>query len=749
MSSLEALLSSPTDVIAECPVLGPSDVRVVVANLEVILNKCLYSVRRALPGPLEVLLIVIGDASDLQASKVCAGLLQPAEEGTCADVFCDLAEQLLARRAAVIRLQFDVEVFFKVMQVFCCAASLKDRLGARLGEVLLGFLKDVDMHADDYRVHRNCCSALISLLRGSQENKSRLGPECATIAACLDASSDFFFQMQCVEVLYRLYKHRNCFLAHAAAPANAMTLGVAINPSLLRAIEALPNDSTLLHCIHQLLDSYNRDVHPDKVIAFSVLHIEVAGVTMARATTLYFSPLLLVVLLPDTGSSSSSSGGGGGGGGGYLTIPYEHVRSVKLTKDHKLELRLYVIPPKLSHVMSLAQEGRDKLYVSLTRATMRELRTSIVHEWVAERKRTAPRRVTALVPPPPSRRTEAARAGHALPSTSSTSPAPPSSSHASSSRTGSTVRPPLTTTMTERPVNTHQGVGLDSHHQALARPKAPHPQFVVPVQEQQQQQQHQAQQEQGGPAYMNSSGDYAAADEEAGGQCERPCLEEVHRAASLKAMRYREEQHEALQHAVDSAKEELEALHRWSARERDQYEVRFREDMEVIRRSEAVLKESATDCVRALNAELEDVQALGALLKGEVDKLRERLAKSLGKSEGVEEALLTRIKHTVDAQMRSIEATMLSVDSAASTPATSTDVGGGSISDVSNYIAQQMQAISSGAVVVGAAGARASTAAAAAGGGAVISSARGTGSGRAGKGRHEPQPLKERRLDYS
>ncbi|TPP49189.1 hypothetical protein CGC20_4355 [Leishmania donovani] len=714
MSSLEALLSSPTDVIAECPVIGPGDVRLVAANLEAILNKCLYCVRRTLPGPLEVLLTVMGDASDLQANKVCAGLLQPAEEGTCADVFCDLAEQLLARRAAVIRLQFDVEVFFKVTQVFCCAAPLKDRLGARLGEVLLGFLRDVDMHADDYRVHRNCCSALISLLRGSQENKNRFGPECATIAACLDASSDFFFQMQCVEVLYRLYKHRSSFLAHAAAPAtstslssssaNAMTLGVAINPYLLRGIEALPNDSTLLLCIHQLLDSYNRDVHPDKVISFSVLSIEVGDVTMARATTLYFSPLLLVVLLPDTSSSSR------GGGGGYLTIPYEHVRSVKLTKDHKLELRLYVIPQKLSHVMSLAQDGMDKLHVSLTRATMRELRTSAVHEWVAERKRTAPRRVTAPAPPP-LRRTEAAGAGHALPAASSTSPAPPSSSHASS-RAGSTARPLLTTTMTERQVNTHQGVGTGSQQQPLARGELPHPQL------------------------------------EAGGQCERPCLEEVHRAASLKAMRYREEQHEALQHAVDSAKEELEALHRWSARERDQYEVRFREDMEVIRRSEAVLKESATDCVRALNTELEDVQALGALLKGEVDKLREQLAKSLGKSEGVEEALLARIKHTVDAQMRSIEATMLSVDSAASS---STGAGGGSISDVSNYIAQQMQAISSGALVVGAAGARASTAAAAGGGSAVISSARGTGSGRAGKARHEPQlqPLKERRLDYS
>ncbi|KAG5488109.1 hypothetical protein LSCM1_08174 [Leishmania martiniquensis] len=742
MCSLESLLSAPTDIIAECPVIGPSDVQLVAAHLEAILQKCLYCVRLKLPHPLGVLLTVIGDAGDLQAHKVCVGLLQPAEEGTCADLFCDLSAQLLARRYAAFRLEFDVEVFFKVMQLFCCSAPLKDRLGARLGDVLLGFLKDVDLHADDYRVHRNCCSALISLLRGSQANKNRFGPECATIAACLDASSDFFFQMQCVEVLYRLYKHCHTFLTHAAAPGasaslcpssiNAMASGVSINPYLLRGIEELPNDSTLLICIHQLLDNYNRDVHPDKILTFAVLHIDVAGATVACATTLYFSPLLLLVPLWGTGSSSSS-----GGGGGYLTIPYEHVRSVKLTKEHKLELRLSVIPAKLSHVMSLTENGMDRLHVSLTRTTMRDLRTSVVHEWVAERKRTAPRRVMPPVPPPC--QTEAERGGQAPPTTASTSPAPPSLSQASS-RAESTARLPLKTTMTERPVNTHLGGAIDRQPQPLARGKSAHPQLSETVS------QLQGQYEQGTPVHTSGSGEYAAADAEGPRPSGRACLAEVHRAASLKATRYREEQREALQCAVSSVKEELEELHRWSARERDQYEARFREDMEVVRRSEAVLKESATNCVRALNVELEDVQALGALLKGEVDKLRERLAKSLGKSEGVEEALLARIKQMVDTQMRSMEVAMLSVDASASSSATNAGV---SIGDVSHYIAQRMQAISSGAVKVGAAGAGACTAAA----GSAAISAGGAGGGRAETARHRPQeqqhprPRKEHRVD--
>ncbi|KAG5512294.1 hypothetical protein JKF63_07816 [Porcisia hertigi] len=743
MCSLETLLSAPTDIIAECPVIGPRDVPEVTAHLEAILNKCLYCVRLKLPHPLEVLLTLISEAGDLKADQVCLGLLQPAEEGTCADLFCDLAAQLLARRTAAFRLQFDMDVLFKVMQLFCCAASLKDRLGARLGEVLLGFVKDSDLHDDDYRVHRNCCSALISLLRGSPENKNRFGFACATIAACVDASSDFFFQMQCVEVVYRLFKHRSSFLTQAAAPVipasrfspsnNATASGAAIHPYLLRGIEELPNDNTLLLSIHQLLDNYNRDVHPDKIKSFAVLQIEVAGVTVTRATTLYFSPLLLVALLPNTSANI-------GGGGVYLTIPYEHVRSVKLTKDHKLELRLYVIPPKLALVMSLTQDGMDKLHVSMTRATMRELRTSVVHEWVAERKRTAPRRVIA--PAPPSRQIEEARGSHAFHAASSNSPAPPLSSQGSS-RTSSAVRPLKTTAIPEPPGNAHCEVGIvDDVQQPLAHGKSHHLQLLEAVQQQQ------VQQEQAGPMYVNSRAGFAAAGNGAGEQSEPPCLEEVHRAASFKVARYREEQHAALQRAVDSVKEELEEMHRWSARERDQYEARFREDMEVIRRSEAVLKESATDCVRALNTELEDVQALGALLKGEVDQLRERLAKSLGKSEGVEDAFLSRIKQMVDSQMTSMEATMQSVDSAATAGA---GAGGGSIGDVFHCIAEQLQAIRSGTAVVGAAGPRVSIATAAAGS-SLISSARCTGSRRAGQAplplhQQQPQPLKERRLD--
>ena len=673
MSALEVLLSLPTDDINECPSIDLSDVPLVARNLEAIFNKCLYCTRLKLPLPLEVLLSIVGDAGELQADAVCAGLLHATHEGTCLSLFCELVSHLLSRKAAAFRLQFDVECFFQVVQLFCSAASLKDHVGSGLGAVLLGYMKDTEMHADDYRVHRNCCSALISLLRGSQANKMRFGPECAVIAACLEDSSDFFFQMQCVEVLYRLYKHKSCYLtdlpvASTSSTATAAPRGAGISPFLLRGIEELPNDSTLLLSIHQLLDSYNRDAHPDRIVAFPVLHMEVDGVEVSRATTMYFSPLLLVVLLP------------GGSTGSYLTIPYEHVRSVKLSKDHKLELRLYVIPAKLACVMSLKEgEGRDKLLVSMTRATMQELRTSVVHQWVAERKRTAPRRVLQ----PQTRR-----------------PAPAAAAPSSGDGGGgsSRTRSRSHRVIEERPVNFDRSCEKDRAAQTLCCAAN-----------------HSGAQgggnSGGGGCSRSGSSTYhdglvtaAAADNDRETE-EKSFLSEVHRAASTKAARYREEQQARVQHAVDAVKGELDELRRWSARERDSYETRCREDMEVVRRSEAVLKESAAECVQALNAELDDVQALGALLKVEVDKLRERLAKSLGKSEGVEEAFLVRIKQGVDTRMREMESTLLAVESSASASPTSlagaassssADAGGQSLESVTQYIAQQMQAISDG-----------------------------------------------------
>lgn len=551
MSTLSEALRLPTDSIACVPEVTASDVPEVVGALESIIRKCLYSIRLRLVQPLGVLITILYKASSLQPERFCRGLLQPAEEGICLDVFCELAAQILSNVNSDLRLQIPMEAHFEVVQTVCASSTLKEKAGAVMGQILLGFMHDFPQHQDDYRIPRYCASALITLMRGSKANKNRLGAECARIASCLEGSSDLFFQMQCVEILFRLHTHNKVTLAQAH-----------MEDYVRRGIMALSNDSTLLLGIQNFLDGYNAEFNQSRMKQFTALRMEVRGVEFCSHTTVYFSPLLLVVILP-------------GGAGENVTIPYEHIRSVKLSKDRKLGLRLSIIPDKLALMMDPEEEGGDTLHIFLTQSTLTELRSSSIHEWIADRKRNAPARPT---PPPPAAKSK------------------------NVSRAPSQQQKHLP--IAERPAN--------QPRESLKGPSQPR---------------------------MDS-------------------LAEIHSAAALKAARHREEQMEQLQGVSDGVQDLLAQMSRLNARDRDAFEAEFREDMTVVRQAEAALKESAADCVQNLNAELEEMQVLGSLLKVEAEKVRARLNATLHKSEKVEEDCLLRVKNLVDTNMEQMEATL-------------------------------------------------------------------------------------------
>lgn len=592
MAYIDELLRMPVSDITEGYAVQPDEVRLVVDSLEALLGKCLYCVRVRLAPQLDIFLALLAQATILQPERVVRGLSAKAEEGTCLDLLCELVAQMLSRVNAALRLETDVEQLFEVVQAVCGDARLKDRLGGVLGRLLLDYMHDGRQHGDDYRVHRGCASALITLLRGSSSNKNRCSAECGRIAACIEQSADFFFQMQCIEILFRLHTHNRTVLAQAK-----------MNDFLRRSITGLPNDATLLLSIQNLLDTFNAEFNSARVVPFTIVRMEVDGVEVCSHTTMYFSPLLLVVILP-------------GGTGDNFTIPFEHIRSVKLSKDHKLGLRLNVVPPKLALNMSI-EDGRDTLHVFLTQSTLARLRSCNVHQWIADRKRNAPRPAPAAA--------VVALAAAPAPAPKARAPSAAAAAAAASADGGYPI--------TER-----------------QQPNRPSPRKT-----------HREGREADGP------------------QAAVQGLDEVHRAAAVKAARNRDEQRGQLQQAAGRVEDELEDLRRLSARDRDSFEAIFREGMTAVRRSEAALKDSAADCVHALNGELEDVQALGALLKAEADRLRERLAKSLGKSEGAEEACLVRVKRLVDAQMLAMEASLVSVLAEANP-----------LAGVSQYLAQRI-----------------------------------------------------------
>ncbi|EPY19882.1 hypothetical protein STCU_09251, partial [Strigomonas culicis] len=374
MTSVEQLLTLPVNDVRSRYDVSQQDVKIVLSSLDTILSKCLYCIRQQVPSALEVFLNVVLQAATLQPDRMCKTMLQVSEDQMCLDVFCELADLILSKKCRPLRLQFDIDCFFDLLQMFGGSVNLKESIGLPLGRPLLAFMCDCSQHEDDYRIHRNCASTLITLLRGSKANKNKLSVYCDKIAATLQASSDFFFQMQCVEILFRFYAHNKTVLAHAT-----------MNENLRKGIASLPNDATLLLSIQSFLDHYNAEMNATSILPFTVLRIEVDGSEVCSHTTMHFSRLLVVVLLP-------------GGNGDNFTIPFEHIRSVKLSKDHKLGLRLNQIPPKLSLLMK-KEEGKDTLHVFFTQSTLQRLRSCSIHEWIADRKRSAPQRVNQASPP--------------------------------------------------------------------------------------------------------------------------------------------------------------------------------------------------------------------------------------------------------------------------------------------------------------------------------------------------------------
>ncbi|EKF32379.1 hypothetical protein MOQ_003769 [Trypanosoma cruzi marinkellei] len=599
MASVEALLRLPTDEVQLFPpVVTDGDASVVFREMETIMRKCLYAVRHALVAPFSVFLQLLLQPAILECPDVSKALLAPIEEGRCIDLLAGICDTLLRPEQHNFRGKINIEGFFELMQQLCTFSTLKDPLGVVLMPCFLTFLHVAVEKEDDYRQGRGCASVLITLIRGSKANKNRMSVECGLIGEALTKSNDIFFQMQCVEMLFRLYTHNRTVLSTSTLPE-----------FFKKGVPELPNDENLLTSIQTLLDAYNMEYASFKRLQFTALLIEAGNEEVCGHTSMYFFPLILVIMIP-------------GCSGDNITIPYEHIRSVKLSKERKLGLRLHVIPVRLSHLMS-HDGGKDTLMISLTQSTFSAIRSSGVHEWIADRKRRVPislirQQIEAL-----SLVNAAAAAAESF-----------NSRHSTIHDTGSIP---------------------DENVHSISVPNACHvsekgfPNRIVKMQRKETHSE---------PSSPNGK-QPAPEKEEVEVAKEDYALRQIHEAASYKVARMRQDCQGDLQCAVDFMQEELEKMLRLNARERDEFEASVREDLTAVRQAEAQLKARAADCVQSLNQELTEIQALSELLKGEVGKLREKLLAALQRSESVEEESIVRLKSMVDEDMRSMEDTLL------------------------------------------------------------------------------------------
>ncbi|KAH9577875.1 hypothetical protein LSM04_009371 [Trypanosoma melophagium] len=623
MAFVEMLLRLPTDEVQSYPALITNeDVSLLLREMETVLRKCLYAIRYKLVTPFSIFLKLLLQPTVSDGERVAQALLTPAEEGHCIDVLVKVCDTLLKPEKHSFRSEIDMENFFEFIQLLCGSSTLKEPLGAVLMPCLLNFFCSASESEDDYRQPRASASVLITLIRGSKANKNRMSVECGRIGGALTKSNDIFFQMQCVELIFRLYTHNRTVLGTSS-----------LSEFFKRGIAELPNDANLLTRIQSLLDIYNMEYNASGILQFPALLIEAGKKEVCGHTNMYFSPLILVIMIP-------------GHSGDNITIPYEHIRSVRLSKERKLGLRLHVIPERLSSVLSL-DAGKDTLMVSLTQSTFSTIRSSGINEWIAERKRRVPisrirqRDETLLTSSTTATRTkrtkttsEAVTAGTELASHLQKNHV---KSDDVSNREGSHAVSLAVTDTASAPLSTVRGV--NTNHNGNHKQK---------------QQEQQKVQEVCSRDILTEKLENAQAP-----MVEGDAIRQLHEAASQKVARMRQEYQGELQCAVDFMQEELEKMRRINARERDDFEASVREDLTSIRRTEAQVKERAAECVQSLNQELTEVQALGELLKSEIDKVRENLANVLQRSESVEQESLVRVKALVDSEMKSMEGTLL------------------------------------------------------------------------------------------
>lgn len=244
--------------------------------------------------------------------------------------------------------------------------------------------------ANRFKRSRHAATGIINLFKGSKSNKALFREHVDSVIDALLYSEDFFLQMQCVELLFRFSLLPSSREGATSGAATLIDTHPRLSPLLRASIPRLPCDNTLLDAIVRLLQHYHqgasagaasRSAGPP-ILSFDVASVDVgttAGPSVGEAvpcwdsTMVYFSPSLVVIMLP-------------GNGGDNISLPYASIRSVKITKEQRLALRLSDVPVKLEGIMSVAGDdpaSRDTLYLRFTAGTLKRLKDeSPVHAWM-------------------------------------------------------------------------------------------------------------------------------------------------------------------------------------------------------------------------------------------------------------------------------------------------------------------------------------------------------------------------------
>eukprot|EP00742_Colponemidia_sp_Colp-10_P014688 GILJ01016713.1.p2 GENE.GILJ01016713.1~~GILJ01016713.1.p2 ORF type:complete len:335 (+),score=37.56 GILJ01016713.1:342-1346(+) len=215
---------------------------------------------------------------------------------------------------------------------------------------------------------------LIHLINGSKENKDRL-PSWVFICEVMEATTDAFFQIQCVEILFRIAKPDPRVIdewRHRGSCDRVKSVVLA----RLKGILSSPTD-TLFKTMADLVEKLSLDGVPKRdqtLFAINTKSITIGAEenVIEAPCRVYFTPNSFTILM------------GEGKNADNITVPYTFIRSVRIPQDSSFAFKLSMAPHRIRDHLRVEVPGSESIILEMSPATSKLFRNSPVQKWVTE-----------------------------------------------------------------------------------------------------------------------------------------------------------------------------------------------------------------------------------------------------------------------------------------------------------------------------------------------------------------------------
>jgi hypothetical protein len=224
---------------------------------------------------------------------------------------------------------------------------------------------DSEDPSSTYQTTRAAATALINAVKQSKTNKLRIR-DWRFVGRALAVTCDFFLQLQCCELLFRVSRVDKGLL-------ESLALSEDLPRAIVDMIKKLPADATLLTAMTGVIENYNASFRPDKnVLGFDVLRVMVGETPICNTLTgVFFAPCFVVIMLNNSADN--------------VTIEYEQLRSIHLLPDFHVQLLLDSIPFK---ILPLLQGKKDPAVVLQLAGPdqLQRFKDAPLRSWICERR---------------------------------------------------------------------------------------------------------------------------------------------------------------------------------------------------------------------------------------------------------------------------------------------------------------------------------------------------------------------------